>query len=98
MSAFVRRVEVDKVETKLASGKATKPNVELNGYCIVSGKSIPFNLNQPLSPDLHKEWMIEKDPNYKGHYCHFSGEIGYTTYSKPILARNWSKAKQIHGL
>jgi hypothetical protein len=37
---------------------------------------------------------------YPEKYCHFSGEpsSGETTFSRPILRKNWTKAKDVFGL
>ena len=38
------------------------------------------------------------DAEFKEKYCHFSGEEsnGQTTFSRPILKKNWTKAKKAH--
>jgi hypothetical protein len=59
------------------------------GYCIATGQRIPFNIEQPLCETSYKLWRMTGDKNFKGNYCHYSGEEGATTYSKPILWKNW---------
>lgn len=70
------------------------------GYCIRTGTPIPFNPKRPMSDDAYKSWSKFSNPDYPEKYCHFSGEAsnGETTFSKPILRKNWTKAKEAHGL
>jgi len=83
---------VKKPETKSQSDK---------GFCIRTGVEIPFNVERPLAYDAYKKWNDHgSDPHYKERFCHFSGESsnGETSVSKPILKKNWKKAKEIYGL
>lgn len=82
-----------KLDLKPKSGKT-------NGYCIRTGVEIPFNVEKPMSYDSFKSWSKYSDPEYPEKFCHFSGEPsnGETSVSKPILKKNWKKAKEIHGL
>lgn len=77
-----------------------KPTANQTGYCIRTGVKIPFNVEKPLSFEAYKKWNEYGDPNYPEKYCHYSGEPsnGETSVSKPILKKNWSKAKEIFGL
>lgn len=70
------------------------------GYCIRTGSQIPFNVKQPLSTEAHKSWSRFSNAEYPEKFCHFSGEPsnGETTFSKPIMKKNWSKAKETHSL
>ena len=70
------------------------------GYCIRTGKKIPFNVEKPMSYDAWSEWSLYNNPDYPEKFCHFSGEPsnGETTYAKPILKKNWKKAKEIFEL
>ncbi len=70
------------------------------GYCIRTGVKIPFNPERPLSYEAYKSWNQFGDPNYPERFCHFSGEEskGETCVAKPILYKNWKKAKEVHGL
>ena len=45
-------------------------------------------------------WMQYEDPDYPENFCHFSGERsnGETCYAKPVLGKNWKKAKELYGL
>jgi len=82
-----------KVETKKSNDKQT-------GYCIRTGVEIPFNVDKPMSYDAYKSWSKFGDTEYPEKFCHFSGEPsnGETSVSKPILKKNWKKAKDIFEL
>ena len=71
-----------------------------NGFCIRSGVEIPFNVEKPLSYDAYKKWSEFNDPNYPEKFCHYSGEPanGETSVSRPILKKNWKKAKETFDL
>jgi phosphatidylserine/phosphatidylglycerophosphate/cardiolipin synthase-like enzyme len=77
-----------------------KPSNKLTGFCIRTGAEIPFNVERPLSYDAFKKWNEYGDPDYSEKFCHFSGEPsnGETSVSKPILRKNWKKAKETHNL
>jgi len=103
------RVTVKKVTTdsspkseKKTESKASskKPSSKQTGYCIRTGVEIPFNVEKPLSYDAYKKWNKFGDPYYPEKFCHFSGEPsnGETSVSKPILKKNWKKAKEIFDL
>lgn len=85
-------------QTKASSEK--KPSAILNGFCIRTGTTIPFNVEKPMSYDAFKSWSKYSDPNYAERFCHFSGEPsnGETSVSRPILKKNWKKAKETHNL
>jgi hypothetical protein len=86
------------VESKIDSSK--KSNEKKTGYCIRTGASIPFDLDKPLSYESYKIWNEFGDPDYVEKFCHFSGEpsFGETSVNKPILKKNWKKAKETYGL
>lgn len=79
--------------------KDTLPNTA-SGFCIRTGVSIPFNLDKPLGSDAYKSWNKFGDPDYPEKFCHFSGELsnGETSVNKPILKKNWKKAKETFNL
>lgn len=100
-----RTISVQKVENKkpenpkqkpTAKTEAKKSNSKSTGYCIRTGVEIPFNVEKPLSYEAYKKWNEFGDPDYSEKFCHFSGEPsnGETSVSKPILKRNWKKAKE----
>jgi phosphatidylserine/phosphatidylglycerophosphate/cardiolipin synthase-like enzyme len=92
----------EKPERKVEEVKAVAPksNSKAKGFCIRTGVEIPFNVEKPLSYDAYKAWNKYSDANYAEKFCHFSGEPshGETSVAKPILRKNWSKAKTAHQL
>lgn len=70
------------------------------GFCIRTGISIPFNVERPMCYDAFKKWNEFGNPDYQERFCHFSGELsnGETSISRPILKKNWKKAKDIFNL
>ena len=80
---------------KAPQDNSTKSNTEKRiGFCIRTGKEIPFNPKSPFSNEAYKSWSTYKKDDYPEKYCHFSGEPsnGETSMAKPILKKNWSKA------
>jgi phosphatidylserine/phosphatidylglycerophosphate/cardiolipin synthase-like enzyme len=75
-------------------------NKKPNGFCIRTGVEIPFNVEKPLCYDAYKKWNEFGDPEYSERFCHFSGEPsnGETCVNRPILKKNWKKAKEIFDL
>ncbi|MEO7045282.1 MAG: phospholipase D family protein [Ferruginibacter sp.] len=74
-----------------------KINTDPYGFCIRTGNKIPFDPKHPFSIAAYKIWSKSKDETQPEKYCHFSGEEsnGNNSYEKPILSRNWSKAKSL---
>ncbi len=72
------------------------PTTNGKGFCIRTGVEIPFNVEKPLSYDAYKKWNEFGDPDYPERFCHYSGEPanGETSVSRPILRKNWKKAKE----
>src|SRR6185437_15843077 len=70
------------------------------GYCIRTGVEIPFDIEKPLSREAYKKWNERANPDFAENYCHFSGEPsnGGTCVRKPILSKNWKKAREIFDL
>ncbi len=104
-----RTISVQKVETKkveftkensLLKSDKKKSNSKHIGFCIRTGVEIPFNIEKPMSYEAFKSWNKFGDPDYDEKYCHFSGENSYgeTTVNKPIIKKNWKKAKEIFDL
>ena len=71
-----------------------------SGFCIRTGVQIPFNQKHPMSDIAFQSWKKFSNNEYPEKYCHFSGEQtnGETTFSRPILRKNWTKAKETHRL
>lgn len=88
----------DKFSINKNDGNYVQKTEKTNGFCIRTGIEIPFNVDRPLSNDAFRTWNEFRDPNYRENYCHFSGEPsnGETSYAKPILKKNWNRAKQVH--
>ena len=70
------------------------------GYCIRTGKKIPFNLEKPYTDKSYAIWSKWKDITYEEKFCHFTGETsdGETCFHTPILRKNWAAAKKKHNL
>jgi hypothetical protein len=77
-----------------------RDKVEGNGYCIRTGAPIPFSVRKPFCTSAFESWSRLKDPDIPENYCHYSGEPseGKTSFAKPVLLKNWGKAKQEYGL
>ncbi|NMA23749.1 MAG: hypothetical protein GX938_09630 [Spirochaetales bacterium] len=88
------KTETKKTETQPKKDKSTTKNT---GYCIRTGVEIPFNVEKPMCYEAYKSWSKYGDPDYPEKFCHFSGEPsnGETSVSKPILHKNWKKAKDL---
>lgn len=80
--------------------KTTLANSAAVGFCIRTGVKIPFNIDKPMSYEAFKIWSQYGDPDYPEKYCHFSGEPsnGETSVARPILNKNWKKAKEKYSL
>jgi hypothetical protein len=101
----VKKVTADtppKLEKKVLDIKpgSAKSSEKHTGFCIRTGVTIPFNLEKPMSYEAYKSWSKFSDPEYAEKFCHFSGEPsnGETCVSRPILKKNWKKAKEIYNL
>ena len=70
---------------------------KMTGFCIRTGVPIPFNIEIPMCSEAHKSWSKYKNPEYPENFCHFSGEPSNheTSKGKPILHKNWKKAKEL---
>ncbi len=84
-----------KKETIVANGTISKM-----GFCIRTGIQIPFNPKQAMNDISFQSWKKFSNSEYPEKYCHFSGESssGETSFSKPILKKNWKQAKEEHKL
>jgi hypothetical protein len=101
---YVRsEVRVDRLEEFFGAKKDLGP-VDVKseetklGYCIRTGKQIPFNIAQPFCEEAFSSWKKNKVKDLAEKYCHFSGEAsnGQTSFAKPILLKNWARAKELH--
>ncbi len=87
-------------ETKINSKTTDFVIKKAAGYCIRTGKEIPFNVEMPMTNKSFESWNKYKDESYPEKYCHFSGEesFGETSLGKPIMRKNWAKAKDMYTL
>lgn len=85
---------------KVEAPQQVHEKVTSKGFCIRTGKQIPFNADRPFSDEAFKSWNQFKKDDYPEKFCHYSGEPsnGETSKAKPILRKNWNKAKAEHGL
>lgn len=67
------------------------------GFCIRTGRPIPFNPKKPLSKEAFMEWKKFNNDSYKENYCHYSGENsnGETSFKNPIMNKNLLKAQNV---
>lgn len=95
-----RDKQLEKAELNQKIEKKSTISQGKSGFCIRTGQPIPFNPEKPLGYEAFKSWNQFGDPNYPEKFCHFSGEPsnGETCVAKPILYKNWKKAKDVHGL
>lgn len=102
---YAERLERSAMPSLYAPAKSTAKNAPSqkkkqkdSGYCIRSGEEMQFDLKKPFSDKSFKSWNRFKNPEFKEKYCHFSGEEsnGQTSFSRPILKKNWTKAKNAH--
>ena len=93
----VKEARIEQTTTKT---EIKKSNDKPKGFCIRTGVEIPFNVEKPMSYEAFKAWSKFSDPDYAEKYCHFSGEPsnGETSVKKPIMKKNWKKAKETFGL
>ncbi|MBS1572115.1 MAG: hypothetical protein JST62_06965 [Bacteroidetes bacterium] len=77
-----------------------KQTTKQMGFCIRTGTQISFNPKLPMCDTAFQSWKKFGNNEYPEKYCHFSGELsnGETSFSKPILRKNWTKAKETHKL
>jgi len=101
----VKKVTADtppKTEKNSAEAKSlnTNSSIKQTGFCIRTGIPIPFNVEKPMSYDAFRKWSEFGNPDYQERFCHFSGEPsnGETSVARPILKKNWKKAKEIFDL
>ncbi len=91
-----RKDNFEEKKTKLRP--TTQSNNKSIGYCIRTGKQIPFNTKRPFTDEAFQNWAKFGKEDYPEKFCHYSGEPsnGETTFAKPILHKNWNKAKTDH--
>ncbi len=82
----------EKVEEPIKTNKNlqfsnSKNNLEEVGYCIRTGREIPFNPEKPFSLSAYRMWDRYGNYDYPENYCHKTGEESYgkTSMANPIL-------------
>ena len=96
ITTVAQKTETSKIPNEVKT-ETKKGSVIQTGYCIRTGVEIPFNTKKPLCNEAFTSWNKYSDPDYPEKFCHFSGELskGETSFNKPILKKNWKKAKEI---
>ena len=63
------------------------PKNESEGYCIRTGKAIPFNPSKPMSKEAYNSWAKWNNYDFEEAYCHKTGKqsFGKTSMRNPIL-------------
>jgi len=87
------RPERHEVETK-NSTSITKPKSQtLTGFCIRTGKPIPYNPSQPFCYEAYQTWAQWGNPDFTENYCHSTGKPsnGRTSMNNPILSNSYSR-------
>jgi hypothetical protein len=81
-----RREDFNLVE-ETKSKHNDRNHYEESGFCIRSGKRIPFNPDRPFSYESFQTWANFQDSDYPEKYCHRTGKIshGNTSMRNPIL-------------
>ena len=82
----VNKVKEYLVPTELYQKKEKKGK---SGYCIRTGKEIPFNLDRPFTLEAYKSWTQYKNPTYPEKFCHKTGKASYgkTSMKNPVLKK-----------
>jgi hypothetical protein len=64
-----------------------RPEKDAVGFCIRTGKEIPYNPNRPLCDEAYRSWAYFNNPDFPEKYCHRSGKQsnGRTSMRHPIL-------------
>ncbi|RSC96085.1 phospholipase D-like domain-containing protein [Tenacibaculum singaporense] len=77
-------IEIHSNKTHL---RRTKVSEEEIGYCIRTGKEIPFNPDKPFSLSAYRMWDVYGNYDYPENYCHKTGKESYgkTSMANPIL-------------
>lgn len=97
-----KNIQIKPLDSSPTNNKAntSKNTTNASGYCIRTGAKIPFNPEKPLSYEAYQIWSQFSDPDYPEKFCHFTGESskGETSVKRPILRKNWQKAKEAYRL
>jgi hypothetical protein len=82
---------------EMFNGDAGSARPDAFGYCIRTRAEIAFDPKMPFCEAAYIEWSKYKNPDYRERYCHFSGEPsnGENCFSRPVLRKNWEKARVV---
>ena len=74
-------------EVDAKTSEAAIKQKQQSGYCIRTGKSIPYNPSAPYSYEAFQSWAQWGNPDFPEKYCHKTGDPskGKTTKNRPIL-------------
>ena len=80
-----QRPEREIVEKSIPLRKPSE--TKASGFCIRTGKKIPFNPKQPMTREAWKRWNEYKNMDFGEKYCHKTGKPSYgkTSMRNPIL-------------
>jgi hypothetical protein len=86
---YKERPERPMMEDKRPERTATgiSHTAQIQGYCIRTGKPIPFDLKRPMCYEAYQSWAQFKNMDYAEKYCHKTGKPsnGKTSMRKPVL-------------
>ena len=84
---FPDELELGSTENKRPDRDNKKNIDKKTGYCIRSGKEIPFNPEQPMSKASWRIWNNYGNLDFEEQYCHKTGKKSYgkTSMRNPIL-------------
>lgn len=79
--------EIAITSKKFFQRKVTVSVTSDQGFCIRTGKTIPFNPQKPMCLESYESWVKFKNPDYKEKFCHKTGKPsnGKTSMRNPIL-------------
>lgn len=85
--SFFNKKELFQGKVYKNSKKVVISEEAMNGFCIRTGKQIPFNPAKPMCKEAYESWSRYKNPDYPEKYCHKTGKPsgGKTTMNNPIL-------------
>jgi len=87
------RPERHEVESKKSSSETKTKTHSPSGYCIRTGKPIPFNPYAPFCYEAYQSWAQWGNADYPENFCHKTGQPsnGKTSKNNPILKHSNSR-------
>ena len=85
LADFPEEVDFNKKESSMPTRAESERPV--TGYCIRTGKEIPFDVKKPYCDTAYKSWLQYKNSDYKEKYCHKTGQPSYgkTSMAHPVM-------------